>query len=66
MKLLCLFFMCLIQMMQPATIALPAQAVPIPQPPIQQTAPVVKAPTPAKQPLLSTEPIANVADRVHC
>jgi len=49
-------------MMQPATLAVPTP-VPMPQPPIQQTAPVVKPPMPAVPPNL-TELSAKETDRV--
>jgi len=43
-------------MMQPATIAMPVQPVPIPQPPVQQTAPVVIKPAMPSKPLLADPP----------
>jgi len=52
------------QMMQPATIAVPAQAVPIPQPPIQQTAPSVKLPQPTPSRGLLPEPPAKEPEQV--
>jgi len=50
-------------MMQPATIALPAQPVPVPQPPIQQMAPAVR-PVTLSKPLLP-EPPAPIPEPVH-